>query len=85
MRFFSILSGRPLDATQVGGLIDALRRLGVAAAHAAWDDPTVDWASFALTVVRSTWDYPERVAFTLTLRRAIGLEADDTEPLAWAL
>jgi DNA polymerase III delta subunit len=30
-------------------------------------------------------DYPERVAFTLTLRRAVGLEADDTEPLAWAL
>lgn len=30
-------------------------------------------------------DYPERVAFTLTLRRAIGLEADETEPLAWAL
>jgi DNA polymerase III subunit delta len=30
-------------------------------------------------------DYPERVAFTLTLRRAIGLEVDDTEPLAWAL
>ena len=30
-------------------------------------------------------DYPERVAFTITLRRAIGLEADDTEPLSWAL
>jgi DNA polymerase-3 subunit delta len=30
-------------------------------------------------------DYEERVAFTLTLRRAIGLEADNTEPLAWAL
>jgi DNA polymerase-3 subunit delta len=30
-------------------------------------------------------DYPERVAFTLTLRRAIGLVRDDTEPLAWAL
>ena len=30
-------------------------------------------------------DYPERVAFTVTLRRAIGLEADDTEPLSWAL
>jgi DNA polymerase-3 subunit delta len=30
-------------------------------------------------------DYPEGVAFTVTLRRAIGLEADDTEPLAWAL
>jgi DNA polymerase-3 subunit delta len=30
-------------------------------------------------------DYPEGVAFTLSLRRAIGLEPDDTEPLAWAL
>jgi DNA polymerase III subunit delta len=30
-------------------------------------------------------DYAEGVAFTLSLRRAIGLEADDTEPLAWAL
>jgi DNA polymerase-3 subunit delta len=30
-------------------------------------------------------DYPEMVALTLTLRRAIGLEAEDTEPLAWAL
>ena len=30
-------------------------------------------------------DYPEQVAFTITLRRAVGLEADDTEPLAWAL
>jgi DNA polymerase III delta subunit len=30
-------------------------------------------------------DYPEQVAFTLTLRRALGLEPDDTEPLAWAL
>ncbi len=30
-------------------------------------------------------DYPEQVAFTLSLRRALGLEADDSEPLAWAL
>jgi len=30
-------------------------------------------------------DYEEGVAFTLTLRKAIGLEADQTEPLAWAL
>ncbi len=30
-------------------------------------------------------DYAEGVAFTLTLRRAIGLVPDDTEPLAWAL
>jgi DNA polymerase-3 subunit delta len=30
-------------------------------------------------------DYPEGTAFTLSLRRAVGLEADETEPLAWAL
>ena len=30
-------------------------------------------------------DYPEGVAFTLSLRRALGLVSDDTEPLAWAL
>jgi DNA polymerase III delta subunit len=30
-------------------------------------------------------DYPEGVAFTLSLRKAIRVEADDTEPLAWAL
>ena len=30
-------------------------------------------------------DYAEGVAFTLSLRRAVGLVPDDTEPLAWAL
>ena len=30
-------------------------------------------------------DYSEGVAFTLSLRKAIGLVPDDTEPLSWAL
>jgi len=30
-------------------------------------------------------DYPEQVAFALSLRRAVGLDPDETEPLAWAL
>jgi hypothetical protein len=30
-------------------------------------------------------DYAEGTAFTLSLRKAVGLEADETEPLAWAL
>jgi DNA polymerase III delta subunit len=30
-------------------------------------------------------DYSEGVAFTLSLRRAIGAESDETEPLAWSL
>ncbi|MGA8217214.1 MAG: DNA polymerase III subunit delta [Solirubrobacterales bacterium] len=30
-------------------------------------------------------DYTEGVAFTLSLRRALGVVSDDTEPLSWAL
>jgi glutathione synthase/RimK-type ligase-like ATP-grasp enzyme len=41
-------------------VIDALRRRGIEAVHAAWDDPQVDWPAFDLVVVRSPWDYPER-------------------------
>jgi glutathione synthase/RimK-type ligase-like ATP-grasp enzyme len=41
-------------------VIEALCKRGVGAVYAAWDDPSVDWPSFALVVVRSTWDYPLR-------------------------
>lgn len=41
-------------------LLTALGAAGVDAVPAVWDDPAVDWAGFALVVVRSTWDYPRR-------------------------
>jgi glutathione synthase/RimK-type ligase-like ATP-grasp enzyme len=41
-------------------LSDSLAALGVTARLAAWDDPAVDWASFDLVVIRSTWDYATR-------------------------
>jgi glutathione synthase/RimK-type ligase-like ATP-grasp enzyme len=41
-------------------LMAALRNHGIDAVHTVWDDPATDWPSFALVVVRSTWDYPER-------------------------
>jgi len=41
-------------------LLDALRRHGVEAEVAVWDDPAIRWGRFALVVVRSTWDYPPR-------------------------
>ncbi|WP_082093377.1 ATP-grasp domain-containing protein [Demequina sediminicola] len=28
---------------------------------AAWDDPTIDWSTYDLVVVRSTWNYAQRV------------------------
>ena len=43
-------------------LFEPLARLGVTAEPAVWDDPTIDWARFDAVVLRSTWDYPERLA-----------------------
>ena len=41
-------------------LIEPLARLGYTVVPGVWDDPTVDWDRFELTVIRSTWDYTER-------------------------
>ena len=49
-------------------LLAALEDAGVGAEAADWDDPGVDWAAYRLALLRSTWDYAERV----------------TEFLAWA-
>ncbi|GEN79447.1 ATP-grasp domain-containing protein [Actinotalea fermentans] len=41
---------------------DALAARGAEAEAVVWDDPTVDWASYDLVVIRSTWDYAQRRA-----------------------
>lgn len=41
---------------------EQLRAAGVRCASVAWDDPSVEWASFDLVVLRSPWDYVERPA-----------------------
>lgn len=41
-------------------LLPALRSLGADPTVAVWDDPGVDWSSFAVVVLRSTWDYTMR-------------------------
>lgn len=40
-------------------LLEALHAAGVHAEVRAWDDPTVDWSAARLTVIRSTWNYPQ--------------------------
>ncbi|MEW5850291.1 MAG: hypothetical protein AB2A00_15990 [Myxococcota bacterium] len=35
----------------------AVARQGVAADWVSWDDPDVDWGTYALLVLRSTWNY----------------------------
>ena len=41
-------------------LLEALREAGVEPRVAVWDDPSVDWESFPLVLIRSTWDYMEK-------------------------
>ena len=41
-------------------LAAALRRRNRTVAQPVWDDPSVDWSSFRIAVVRSTWDYFHR-------------------------
>jgi glutathione synthase/RimK-type ligase-like ATP-grasp enzyme len=43
-------------------LARALKQLGINPIPAVWDDPSVDWASFAALVLRTPWDYFERTA-----------------------
>lgn len=39
--------------------LSAARSAGIHAEMAAWDDPSVDWSSYSLVVLRSTWNYYE--------------------------
>jgi glutathione synthase/RimK-type ligase-like ATP-grasp enzyme len=43
-------------------LVAALAAAGADAEVADWDDPGVDWGAFQLALLRSTWDYTQRLA-----------------------
>jgi hypothetical protein len=49
--------GAPDGAADDVCLADAFRDAGASPRFAVWNDPTIDWAASALTVIRSTWDY----------------------------
>jgi len=42
-------------------LRDSLTHRGAEVTAAVWTDPDVDWAAFDIVVIRSTWDYFERL------------------------
>lgn len=41
-------------------LAEELAKRGVSVGSAVWSDPTVDWSSSKLCILRSTWDYHRR-------------------------
>lgn len=65
------------------GLLDELRRRGVDAMPTVWDDADMDWDSFDLVVIRSTWDYaPRREEFVQWALRVPRL-LNSAEVVAW--
>jgi hypothetical protein len=76
-------SAFPDGDEDVPALADAMDALDAEAVSAVWDDPAVDWDSFDLTVIRSTWDYPLRFAdFQAWIRRVPRL-ANPAPLVAW--
>ncbi|MCC6751641.1 MAG: hypothetical protein IT371_28575 [Deltaproteobacteria bacterium] len=39
----------------------ALGRRGVATEPVLWDEPSIDWSRYAVSLIRSTWDYVRRL------------------------
>ena len=42
-------------------LVAAIRAAGVEPSVVDWDDAEIDWSRFDLAVLRSTWDYTQRL------------------------
>ncbi|MYT70972.1 MULTISPECIES: hypothetical protein [unclassified Streptomyces] len=67
-------------------LVGELRGCGADAVAVEWDDPEVDWGSFELVVLRSTWDYSwRRAEFLEWAARCAGVTrlANPVDVLRW--
>jgi glutathione synthase/RimK-type ligase-like ATP-grasp enzyme len=60
-----------------------LAGLGIEVIPAVWDDPAVDWASFDLVVLRSTWDYQSRLAEFLSWTSTVPRLLNPAKLIAW--
>ena len=69
----------PDDRLLLGPLADR----AVSVAPAVWDDPTVDWASFDLVVLRSTWDYASRRAEFVAWADRVPRLVNPAEVVTW--
>jgi glutathione synthase/RimK-type ligase-like ATP-grasp enzyme len=66
----------------------ALARAGVAAEVVDWDDEAIDWSRFDRVVLRSAWDYPERLDEFLAWIDDVAAVADLMNPpetVRWSL
>jgi glutathione synthase/RimK-type ligase-like ATP-grasp enzyme len=64
-------------------LLPALAEHGVEGVPAVWDDAAVDWDAFALVILRSTWDYAERLDEFLGWARSLTRVLNPVRLLEW--
>ena len=76
-------SSRPFEHDDTPALLAALADLEVDASAQVWDDSAVDWASYDLVVVRSTWDYTTRREEFLAWADSVPALANPASVLRW--
>ncbi|MDO9379757.1 MAG: hypothetical protein Q7T56_12990 [Nocardioidaceae bacterium] len=64
-------------------VVDELAAVGVEAEAVAWDEVGHDWTAHELVVVRSCWDYTERLGEFLAWARAVPVLANPLAVLEW--
>ncbi|MFM8896907.1 MAG: RimK family alpha-L-glutamate ligase [Actinomycetales bacterium] len=66
----------------------ALARAGVKVSVVDWDDPNVDWSGFDRAILRSAWDYPDRLEEFLAWLDVVAASTDLVNPpqiVRWSL
>lgn len=63
-------------------LLTACAQAGIAAQRLSWDDPTVSWRRFDAVLIRSTWDYTDRLPEFLAWCERVGAQTRLLNPPA---
>ena len=62
-------------------VVPALRRAGLDVDVVSWDDPQVQWDRYDRAVLRSTWDYTQRLEAFLAWLEVVGRATDLRNPV----
>ena len=80
---FATYARLPAGDEDAVALMAALAGLGIAAEPVRWDDPSADWDSYDLVVIRSTWDYSSRLEEFLAWASQVPRLCNPAEVLRW--
>lgn len=64
-------------------VVEPLADRGIRVAAAVWDDPSIDWASFDLVVLRSSWDYAARRSAFVAWARSVPRLVNPADVVTW--